>query len=95
MKLYTVRACVRACVCVSWSGSKLKRVNLEKVSRRQQKYEQLPSMQKGVKRQEKMHLKMSSADVICCKKKLSNIINELSIKAKRVDPEQTAPIGAV
>ena len=28
-------------------------------------------------------------------KKMSNIINELSIKAKSVDPEQTAPIGAV
>ena len=42
----------------------------------------------------KMHLKMSSAGVACCKY-LPNITDELSIKANSVDPEQTAPIGAV
>ena len=41
-----------------------------------------------------MHLKMSSAEVACCKY-LPNITYELSIEAKSVDPEQTAPIGAV
>ena len=40
-----------------------------------------------------MHLKMSSAEVVCCKK-LPHITDELSIEAKNVDPEQTA-IGAV
>ena len=42
----------------------------------------------------KMHLKMSSAEVICCKK-LPNITDKLSIEANSMDPEQTAPIGAV
>ena len=37
---------------------------------------------------------MSSAEVVCCKK-LPNITAELSIEANSVDPEQTAPIGAV
>ena len=41
-----------------------------------------------------MHLKMSSAEVVCCKK-LPNFTDhqsdELSIKANSVDPEQTAP----
>ena len=37
-----------------------------------------------------MHLKMSSAEVVCCKSS-----DELSIEANSVDPEQTAPIGAV
>ena len=41
-----------------------------------------------------MHLKMSSAEVVCCKK-LLDITDELSIEANSVDPEQTAPIGAV
>ena len=41
-----------------------------------------------------MHLKMSSAEVICYKL-LSNITEELSIEANSVDPEQTAPIGEV
>ena len=41
-----------------------------------------------------MHLKMSSAEVVCCKK-LSNTTDKLSIEANSVDPEQTAPIGAV
>ena len=41
-----------------------------------------------------MHLKMLSADAVCCKQ-LSNITDELSIQANSVDPEQTAPIGAV
>ena len=41
-----------------------------------------------------MHLKMSSAEVVCCEK-LPNITDELSIEANSVDPEQTAPIGAV
>ena len=42
----------------------------------------------------KMHLKMSSAEVVCCKL-LPYIIDKLSIEANSVDPEQTAPIGAV
>ena len=41
-----------------------------------------------------MHLKMLSAEVICCKY-LPNKTDELSIEANSVDPEQTAPIGAV
>ena len=41
-----------------------------------------------------MHLKMSSAEVVCCKQ-LPNITDELNIEANRVDSEQTAPIGAV
>ena len=41
-----------------------------------------------------MHLKMSSEKVVCCKR-LPNITDELSIEANSVDPEQTAPIGAV
>ena len=42
----------------------------------------------------KMHLKMSSAEVVCCKW-LPNITDEWSIEANSMDPEQTAPIGAV
>ena len=42
----------------------------------------------------KKHLKMLSAEVVCCKY-LTNITDKLSIEANRVDPEQTAPIGAV
>ena len=41
-----------------------------------------------------MHLKMSSAEFICCKY-LPSITDELNIEANSVDPEQTAPIGAV
>ena len=41
-----------------------------------------------------MHLKISSAEVVYCQK-LPNIIDELSIEANSMDPEQTAPIGAV
>ena len=41
-----------------------------------------------------MHLKMLSAEVVCCKL-LHNITDKLSIEANSVDPEQTAPIGAV
>ena len=41
-----------------------------------------------------MHLKMSSAEVVCCKL-LPNITDELSIETNSVDPEHTAPIGAV
>ena len=41
-----------------------------------------------------MHLKISSAEVVCCKK-LPNITDKVSIEANSVDPEQTAPIGAV
>ena len=41
-----------------------------------------------------MHLKMPSAEVICCKY-LPNITDLLSIEANSVDPEQTAPKGAV
>ena len=44
-----------------------------------------------LKCQEKLHLKMSSAEVVCCKY-LPNITDELSIEAKSVDPEQAAPI---
>ena len=47
-----------------------------------------------LKRQEKIHLKMLSAEVVCCKW-LSNITDKLSIEVNSVDPEQTAPIGAV
>ena len=42
----------------------------------------------------KMHLKMSSTEVNSCKK-LPSITDELSIEENSVDPEQTAPIGAV
>ena len=42
----------------------------------------------------KMHLKMSSAEGVCCKK-LPNITDQLGIEGNSVDPEQTAPIGAV
>ena len=38
-----------------------------------------------------MHLKMFSAEVVCCKK-LCNITDKLSIEANSMDPEQTAPI---
>ena len=41
-----------------------------------------------------MHLKISSAEVVCCKY-LPRITDKLSIEANSVDPEQTAPIGAV
>ena len=41
-----------------------------------------------------MYLKMSSAEVVCCKY-LPSSTDELSIEANSVDPEQTAPIGAV
>ena len=37
---------------------------------------------------------MSSAKIVCCKC-LPSITDELSIEANSVDPEQTAPIGAV
>ena len=46
-----------------------------------------------LKRPEKMHIKMSSAEVVCCKY-LPNITDELSIEANSLDPEQT-PLGAV
>ena len=36
-----------------------------------------------------MYLKMSSAEVVCCKQ-LPYITDELSIEANSVDPEQTA-----
>ena len=38
-----------------------------------------------------MYLKMSSAEVVCCKL-LPYITNKLNIEANSVDPEQTAPI---
>ena len=41
-----------------------------------------------------MHLKVSSAKVVCCKW-MTNIIDKLSIEANSVDPEQTASIGSV
>ena len=47
-----------------------------------------------LKHQEKMHLKMLSAEVVCCKQ-MPSITDELSIEANSVDPVQTAPIGAV
>ena len=37
---------------------------------------------------------MLSAEVVCCKL-LPSITDKLSIEANSVDPEQTAPIGAV
>ena len=41
-----------------------------------------------------MHLKMLSAEVVCCKE-LPNIADELGIEANSMDQEQTARIGAV
>ena len=41
-----------------------------------------------------MHLNMLSAEVVCCKE-LPNIADKLGIGTNSVDPEQTAPIGAV
>ena len=41
-----------------------------------------------------MHVKMSSAEDVCCKW-LPNITDKLSIETNSMDPEQTAPIGAV
>ena len=41
-----------------------------------------------------MHLKMSSAEVVCWKY-LPSITDELSIEANSVNQEQTAPVGAV
>ena len=40
-----------------------------------------------------MYLKMSSAEVVCCKL-LPNITYELSIEANNVDPEQTEQTGS-
>ena len=40
-----------------------------------------------------MHLKMSSAEVVCCKQ-LPSFTDKLSLEAKSMDPERTAPIGA-
>ena len=42
----------------------------------------------------KMHLKMSSAEVVCCKY-LPNITDELSLEANSVDPEQTAIMSSL
>ena len=41
-----------------------------------------------------MQLNMSYAEVVCYKY-LPNITDKSSIEANSVDPEQTAPIGAV
>ena len=41
-----------------------------------------------------MNLKMSSAEVVCFKK-MPDITDELSKEANSMDPDQTAPIGAV
>ena len=41
-----------------------------------------------------MHLKMSSAEVVCCRYFLP-LLTDLSIEANSVDPDQTAPIEAV
>ena len=54
----------------------------------------LLQLHEPLKRQEKMHLKMSSSEVVCCKE-LTNIADKLGIEANSADPEQTAPIGAV
>ena len=54
----------------------------------------LPYLPLTFKAPGKMHLKMSSAEVVCCNNCLTLLAN-LSIQAKNVDPEQTAPIGAV
>ena len=37
---------------------------------------------------------MLPAEVVCCKE-LPNIDDKLDVEANSVDPEQTAPIGAV
>ena len=37
---------------------------------------------------------MSSAEVVCCQK-LPDITDEFSVEANSMDPEQTAPVGAV
>ena len=42
----------------------------------------------SLKRQEKIYLKMSSAELVCCKE-LPNIADEVGIEANSVDPEQT------
>ena len=36
-----------------------------------------------------------SSDEVVCYKQLPNITDKLTIEANSVDPEQTAPIGAV
>ena len=41
-----------------------------------------------------MHLKMLSAEVVCFKY-LPNITDQLGIEGNSMDPEQTAPFGAV
>ena len=41
-----------------------------------------------------MHLKLSSAEVVCCKQ-LPNITDKLIIEANSVDPNHTARIEAV
>ena len=41
-----------------------------------------------------MYLKMSSAEGVCSKL-LPSITEKLNVEANSVDPEQTAPIGAV
>ena len=46
---------------------------------------------KTLKAPRKKYLKMSSAEVVCCKY-LPNITDEFSIEANSVDTEQTAPI---
>ena len=48
------------------------------------------SFYQPLKRQEKMHLKMSSAANNCL-----TLLTNSSMEANRVDPDQTAPIGAV
>ena len=42
----------------------------------------------------KVHLEMLSVKVVCCKLLLSYLTN-LKIKTNSVDPDQTAPLGAV
>ena len=41
-----------------------------------------------------MHLKITSAEVVCCKW-LPNITDKLSLEANSVDPDQTAHIVSV
>ena len=72
-----------------------KKVDFEKNQQRTKSLQNFPDgKSKPLKRQEKIHLKMSSAEVVCCKL-LPNNSHELSIEANSVDPEETAPIGAV
>ena len=45
--------------------------------------------------QEKLHLKMSSAEVVLLQINCQTLLKNSSIEVNIVDPDQTAPIGAV